>query len=101
MKIKTFYTKTMSEALRQIKSHMGPEALLLSTREIPRRSGIWGSSSGFEVVAAVDQPDDLDTFSASHVQDDAAPEAPQSKPVKPLLEEVTLETYSRAGVIRN
>ena len=101
MKIKTFYTKTMSEALRQIKSHMGPEALLLSTREIPRRSGVWGNSSGFEVVAAVDHPDDIDTFSTSGEQDTAVKETPQHRSPKPLLEEVTLETYSPAGLIRN
>jgi flagellar biosynthesis protein FlhF len=65
MRIKTFYTKTMSEALREIKAHLGPEALLLSTKEIPRRSGVWGKSSGFEVVAASDNTEDIDVFSPS------------------------------------
>lgn len=59
MRIKTFYAKTMPEALRQIKSQLGPEALILSSREIPRRSGVWGRSSGFEVVAAVDEPEEF------------------------------------------
>jgi flagellar biosynthesis protein FlhF len=72
MRIKTFYTKTMSEALREIKAHLGPDALLLSTKEIPRRSGVWGSASGFEVVAASDRSVDVDVFtpSAEHAPGD-------------------------------
>jgi flagellar biosynthesis protein FlhF len=65
MKIKTFYAKTMAEAMRDIKEALGPDALLLSTKEIPRRSGAWGRSSGFEVVAACDQVDDVDVVSSS------------------------------------
>jgi len=64
MRIKTFYAKTMADALREIKATLGPEALLLSTKEVPRRSGVWGRSSGFEVVAAVDYVDDVDCFSS-------------------------------------
>jgi flagellar biosynthesis protein FlhF len=55
MKIKTFYAQTMAEALRDIKAELGPDALLLSTRETPRRSGV--TRSTFEIVAAVDSPD--------------------------------------------
>jgi flagellar biosynthesis protein FlhF len=65
MKIKTFYAKTMAEAMREIKAALGPDALLLSTKEVPRRSGAWGRSSGFEVVAACDQDDDVDVVSPS------------------------------------
>lgn len=65
MRIKTFYTKTMAEALREIKAHLGPEALLLSTKEVPRRGGVWGKSSGFEVVAASDHTEDIDVFTPS------------------------------------
>jgi flagellar biosynthesis protein FlhF len=65
MKIKTFYAKSMPEALREIKATMGSEALLLSTKEVHRRSGVWGRSSGFEVVAACDQFEDSDVFSPS------------------------------------
>ncbi len=65
MRIKTFYTKTMSGALQEIKANLGPDALLLSTKEIPRKSGVWGNSSGFEVVAACDNADDVDVFSLS------------------------------------
>jgi len=55
MKIKTFYAKSMAAAMQDIKASLGPDALILSTREIPSRSGLGPSSSGFEVVAAVDE----------------------------------------------
>ncbi len=54
----------MTEALHEIKTHLGPEALLLSTKEIPSRSGVRGSSAGFEVVAASDDSNGL-AFSPS------------------------------------
>ncbi len=57
MKIKTFYAKTMAEALRQVKSELGHDALLLSTKEIPSRSGVGNGISGYEVVAAIESPD--------------------------------------------
>jgi flagellar biosynthesis protein FlhF len=54
MRIKTFYAKSMADAMQEIKAALGPDALLLSTREIRRRSGVGGPVSGFEVVAASD-----------------------------------------------
>jgi len=63
--MKTFYAKTMALALREIKDALGPDALLLSAKEIPQRSGMWGRSSGYEVVAAVDRSEDIDIFSPS------------------------------------
>lgn len=65
MRIKTFYAKTMAEALREIRDVLGPDALLLSTKEIPSRAGAWGRSSGFEVVAACDHAEDIDVVSPS------------------------------------
>ncbi|HSW39004.1 MAG TPA: flagellar biosynthesis protein FlhF [Acidobacteriota bacterium] len=63
MKIKTFYAKSMAEALKEVRNVFGPDALLLSTKEIPRKSGVWGISSGVEVVAACDYADEVDTYS--------------------------------------
>ena len=65
MKIKTFYSKTMAEAFKEIKTHLGPDAVLLSAKEIPQRSGVWGHSSGFEVVAACDDTETIDIFPGS------------------------------------
>ncbi len=62
MKIKTFYTKTMADAFKEIKAQLGSDAVLLSTKEVPHRSGVWGHSSGFEVVAACDDTDAVDVF---------------------------------------
>jgi len=59
MKIKTFYAKNMSDALREIRNVLGPEAILLSSKELPRRAGAWSRSGGVEVVAAVDELDEL------------------------------------------
>jgi flagellar biosynthesis protein FlhF len=65
MRIKTFYAKTMAEALQEIKAGLGPDALLLSSKEIRGRAGAGIGPSGFEVVAATDSRDDLDQPSES------------------------------------
>ena len=56
MRIKTFYASTMAEALESIKAELGTDALILSTKETPRRSAVGAHlASGFEVVAAIDE----------------------------------------------
>jgi len=58
MKIKTFYAKSMTEALRCVKGEFGPEALILSTREKPLRSAFGlRARTAVEVVAAADTED--------------------------------------------
>jgi len=59
----------MAEALQEIKATLGPDALLLSTKEIARRSGAWGRSSGFEVVAATDSYEEIDVFAPRRESD--------------------------------
>ena len=54
MRIKTFYARSMAAALAQIKQELGPDALILSSREFPP-SGSAGAANGVEVVAAVDE----------------------------------------------
>lgn len=99
MRIKTFYAKTMSEALREIKGHLGPDALLLSTKEVPRRSGIWGTSSGFEVVAAVDDGESLDEFSSRLESGNAG--GPSAHPARASAEmPVQTMTYSPVELLR-
>ncbi len=61
--MKTFYAKSMAEALRQVKAELGHDALLLSTKEIQNRSGVGSGISGYEVVAAVEAPDEQDLVS--------------------------------------
>jgi flagellar biosynthesis protein FlhF len=90
MRIKTFYAKSMSEALREVKEHLGPEALILSTKEIPSRAGAWRRSSGVEVVAAIDKQDEIDVYSS---QEASVPAEGDSFP--------PVATYSAAGLMNN
>jgi flagellar biosynthesis protein FlhF len=99
MRIKTFYTKTMAEALRDIKASLGPEALLLSTKEVPRRSGIWGRSSGFEVVAASDHSEDIDIFSPSGMYKGKETEIDWAQELSRMpMQEAAPETYTPAAL---
>jgi flagellar biosynthesis protein FlhF len=55
MKVKTFKAPTMKLALEEIKKELGPDAFILSGKEVKPRKvlGVFGKSH-FEVVAAVD-----------------------------------------------
>ncbi len=105
MKIKTFYAKTMAEALQEIKTNLGPDALLLSTKEIRGRSGAGRGCSGVEVVAATDshgdeglpsdcqanpQPSNAQECSGGNEEHPLAVETPDPQPVMcspaPVLE---------------
>lgn len=75
MQIKRFEAKNMTEALRQIKRELGPEAVILSAKDRRRENRLLGISRkiGVEVTAAVD--DDLPDMHAHHraaVSKDAA-----------------------------
>jgi flagellar biosynthesis protein FlhF len=75
MRIKTFYAKTMAAALREVKAELGHDALLLSSKEIPSRSGIGNGASGYEVVAAIETPDDQDLVSTDPAFTKSTPNA--------------------------
>jgi flagellar biosynthesis protein FlhF len=98
MKIKTFYSKTMAEAFKEIKNHLGSDAILLSTKEIPQRSGVWGHASGFEVVAACDDTGAVDVFSDADGYGDSAERASRSETEQREALEgiIRSETYSPA-----
>ena len=57
MQIKRFEAKNMTEALRQIKRELGPEAVILSAKDIRKENHLLGISRkvGVEVTAAVDE----------------------------------------------
>ncbi len=57
MHIKRFEATSMAEAIRQVKQELGPEAVILSSRPLRRRSRWLGTlqRSGVEVTAAVDR----------------------------------------------
>lgn len=56
MKIKTFRALTMQDALRAIKTELGPEAVILSTKRVRQGGRLFGmfGRSMIEVAAAVD-----------------------------------------------
>ncbi|MEK7703266.1 MAG: flagellar biosynthesis protein FlhF [Nitrospirota bacterium] len=56
MRIKTFEAAEISEALKAVKAEMGPDAVILSTREVKKENGVLGlfGHSVAEVVAATD-----------------------------------------------
>ena len=55
MKIKTFYAKSVGEALQKVKKEFGEDALILSSKEKPLRSALGlRSRTTAEVVAATD-----------------------------------------------
>ena len=56
MQIKRFEAKNMTEALRQIKRELGPEAVILSAQDIRKENRLLGITRkiGVEVTAAVD-----------------------------------------------
>jgi len=57
MKIKRFEAQTVQEAIKQIKETLGPDAVILSIKEIKRGKGILGFlHKGVEVTAAIDMP---------------------------------------------
>lgn len=70
MRLKTFYANSMAQALAQVKSELGPDALILSSREIPRAGATPGTRDavGVEVVAATDADDDVARETGSDVE---------------------------------
>lgn len=52
MLVRKFEAKSMNEALKMIKTQLGPEAIILSARDNNRRFGIGGESS-VEITAAI------------------------------------------------
>ena len=57
MQIKTFRALDMRDALRAVKEELGPDAVILSTREVKSGGGAFGlfSRAVVEVTAAVDR----------------------------------------------
>ena len=54
MQVKKFEAKTMKEALELVKAHLGPDAIILSARDIKKAQGISGGAS-VEITAAVSE----------------------------------------------
>lgn len=54
MRIKKYKAESMKEALLQIKQDLGEDAMILKTRQIPKKIFSMGDKGGIEVTAAID-----------------------------------------------
>ena len=52
MQVKKFEAKSMKEAIDLVKTNLGPDAIVLSTKNI---RGPWGEKKGIEIVAAISE----------------------------------------------
>lgn len=79
MKIKTFHALTMQDALRSIKEELGPNAVILSTKQVKKGHGIFGlfGRTMVEVAAASDEHD---ATPAHHDRDPAGSGPPTRTP---------------------
>ncbi len=57
MQVKIFHAFTMQEAIRAIEAELGPDAVILSTKEIPKQKALtrWFGRPLIEVTAAIDR----------------------------------------------
>ncbi len=54
MHVRKFEARTMKEALEMVKTHLGPDAIILSARDNQKKYGLVGESS-YEITAAVSE----------------------------------------------
>ncbi len=78
MRVKKYQAVDMPDALRQIKEDLGPDAVILSTREVRPGKGVFGMLGRpiLEVTAAAD----LDTSVGQPPRPAAAGPAPRTAP---------------------
>jgi flagellar biosynthesis protein FlhF len=91
MRIKSYFAKSVNEAIAQAQEELGPEALLLNTRKVTNEAG---HPNGYEVVLGV-----TDAESPAPVQE--VPPAPEEK--RPPQEDMAGELgrlYARMEEIR-
>jgi len=57
MKLKKYRAENMAEAMQIIKTELGPDAIIMSSRQVKKRSGFLGlfSKKKFEVVAGYEE----------------------------------------------
>ena len=55
MRIKKYTASTMKEALLMVKKDLGDEAMILKTRNLPRKMFSFGEQNTVEVTAAIDE----------------------------------------------
>lgn len=80
MKVKTFHALTMQDAIREIKEELGPDAVILSSKEVRQGGRLMSyfNKPVLEVMAAAEN-DPLPTIKPAHERPDA--KAVQKEPV--------------------
>lgn len=83
MKVKKYVAKTMQEAMKEIKKELGPDAVILNSKEI-KSGGILGlfQQKSMEVIAAIDKEPTLPKKGSKQVitrQDNMTKQAEQSQ----------------------
>jgi len=103
MKITRFFAKSISEAIRNVREELGPDAVILSNKEV---------SGGIEIVAAIDYDDALlDSSSETTSNNKDSKQAPQVSPnisaakvewsQEPTLVEMRRELESLRGMMED
>lgn len=97
MRIKSYFVKSVEEAMAQARLELGEDALLLSTRKQNSSDGAW---SGYEVVFGCD-----DSFAAVPAAAEPAPQPParvaepvaQAAPPEPAIEKIRTNAVTPIG----
>ncbi len=88
MQIKRFEARNMTEALRVIKKEFGPDAVILSAKNLTRQAADGGRPEAYvEVLAAIDETD------VKTVKPAVSKTAPSSRPQPPVAAAKAISAY--------
>lgn len=92
MKVKTFHAVTMQDAIRAIKEELGPDAIILSSKEVHEGGRLLRlfNRPVLEVMAAAEEPPQEARLTAAAKQDRPAPKA---EPVQPVEQTAAQSPY--------
>ena len=101
MKVKTFHALTMQDAMRAIKEELGPDAIILSAKEVREGGQIVKAFNRtvLEVMAASDQDSQRVTQGKERVQRSTPPVGPSEKESYSVPSEQTFQQTLR-GIVK-
>lgn len=97
MRIKTYTSESVPEALKMIQKDLGPGAVILKTNRTVKKR-LWGllPSMAYEITAAADAAGVEDGTNETTEREAASPAAPASTAAKSVARVTPLETYEIA-----
>jgi flagellar biosynthesis protein FlhF len=97
MKIKRYEAESMQEGLKQVKSELGAEAIILSAKNLMPTKGLWmGKKSMVEIIAARDNPEPhQETVRAPSLLDDGTGADPVRSDIRDLKDLVSRLAFPR------